>query len=189
MSGVIITRLPKVGEVWMSKHDATIKLTVTDVYVEESDPRAALNDNRSQVWFDQELQPGERENYVDRLGEFVKNATAPAETEEQTIEVVESGSKTEGQKLEELLAAMTPAENDAASRAARTATALHEMLRITKPTTFEAVTCCVSLLLEVIETVGLDVDDACKLIKGTHTRLAQYRAEQAAQVERASEAS
>lgn len=183
MSGVIIT-VPKVGEVWTSKADPTIKLTVMEV-----------NGDGTCVWFQQAVPDDAPCNFVDFVDSFRREANPPA-VEPDSIEVVETNQTPapgDDKSVQQLLAEMTPSENEAAERAARTAQTMHEMLRLTRPTVFEAMTSCVALLLEVTESLGVDVDEACRLIKGTHTRLVQHRAEQAGRTieaaERASEAS
>jgi mannose/cellobiose epimerase-like protein (N-acyl-D-glucosamine 2-epimerase family) len=176
-------RLPKAGEVWTSKLDPSIKLKVTEARQEVDSPALGW------VWFDQTGSANEAPtNFTDTLFSFLRAATPPDAEPDEAIQVIEAKTGT----VEQLLAEMTPDENDAANRAARTAAALHEMLRLTNPTAMEAMTCCVSLLLEVTEHLKVDINQACELIKGTHARLVQFRAEKAAAddlVERASEAS
>lgn len=175
--------MPQVGEVWTSKRDPEVTLKVTEVYVAEGE--------KARVYFDQQSSAGIL-NFTDYADTFVSEANPPEhepETHELAIEteVAPPASKT----VEELLAAQTPREIESCQSAARTCETLHEMLRLTKPSIFEAVTCVVSLVLEVADEVNLPVAELCALIQGTNDRLLQHRSEQAAEqaAERASEAS
>jgi hypothetical protein len=176
--------MPKVGEVWTSKVFPDVKLKITEV-------RLLFSNSDGAIWFDQLVENSPTQNFVDSLHAFLRDADPPAtEQEAQIIQVVETAP--EPKPVAELLAEMTPEENQAAYQAANTAQTLYEMLRLTKPTVFEAITCCVSLLLEVARDCNVDIDSLCELIKNTNKRLVQHHAEtktseQAA--ERASEAS
>jgi hypothetical protein len=180
-------RTPKVGEVWTSRADRLVKLTVTEV-------REDVNSAQwGHVRFDQNT-PGDDlvVNFTDTLRAFLDEAEPPAEptiqveTPAEAVAVVPAPEPA-GKTVNQLLAEMTPSEKAAADRAARTAQTLYEMLRLTRPSIFEAINCCATLLIQVAEDCCVDMADVTALLKNTHSRLVQHQAEQAA--ERAVQAS